>query len=576
MRQASEWFHAFSYTNQKNKNMKFINTIITLSFLLAGIICTSCNNDDDDINGGEIDDTPLTEIEKEIVGGWPELGNEGITFFRDGILFCNGELGHWQYDEATEILATDIVNNKKQALIWQITMLQDGSMAGIQMWDGKTFAAQRNIDQALKDILYSHSWTRDKNGKLLVLKFNILRKDIRYSYEEHSNRQYWVGYNDITVSEQDFTSITLSSKEYGEHIIHNPYNYDMVWFEFPGELYYYPVTDHMDYLENVEMSKKESMLVGKWICQEQKWGNQTSGHLYFDDEYGMEFSDDYWGKMWSGKDQLMEAMGGKEFSWWIRGEKLYRDNDSYNILKLTDKEMELEWRDAGNIITCKFYKYNEDEGLLIDQLEYVDLGLSIKWATRNLGAEDKNTSQLGDYYAWGETSSKKEYTQDNYKYSKKDERFDYMYYLTKYSSDPHNGYNGFVDYKTILDSEDDAAIAVRGKEWRMPTLEEFQELVDNCTWTWTNDAHGNVGYKVTGQTGYYIFLPAAGYKSEDITSNSDCGFYLTNSTGDIGAGADIPIITLVFFHKNLNPKTSKNYLSIHQRACGYSIRPVHE
>ncbi|MDO5419982.1 MAG: hypothetical protein Q4F50_07980 [Bacteroides sp.] len=555
------------------------------------MVCVSCSDDDviDDDNG-EIEATPLTEIEKNIVGGWPELGENGVTFLQNDLIAYDGKVGHWQYDETSKTLTTDILNSKKQALIWQITMLQEGSMAGIQLWDGKTFAAQRNVEQAMKDILFNRSWTRDKTGKLLVLEFSGNCQRMKYKYVEHSNWKYGISYdygssydNDLTVQEQDFTSIVLASKEYGEHIIHNPYDYDKVWFEFPGELKYYPVTDGMTNIKNVKMSKQESMLVGKWICQEQiikEWNGNflaiDETNRYFDGEYGMEFTDGFWGKMWSGGDQLMEVMGRDEFSWWIKDDKLYRDNNTFYILKLTDKEMELEWRDVGLTITCKFYKYNEDEGFLIDQMEYVDLGLSVKWATHNLGAEDRKASQLGNYYAWGETSPKDVYILNNYKYCRQLEDL-WLYFLTKYNSDPDLGYNGFVDGKTTLDAEDDAAIAVRGKEWRMPTPEEFQELVDKCTWVWTQDAEGNSGYKVTGTTGYYIFLPAAGYKVEDAVASysKGMGCYLTNSTGVIPSTyADYPFINCVHFSQSLNPKTNKDYFSLECRAWGYSIRPV--
>ena len=552
--------------------MKFIRTIMALSFLLVGMICVSCSKDDDFNNDNEeIKTTPLTETEKNIVGGWPELGDNGVTFFKNGILSYDGVLGRWSYDEESKILTTNIVNSKKQVLIWQVTMLKDGSMAGIQIWDNKTFAAQRNVNQAIKDILFNQSWTRNKNGKLLVLDFYGDSEQIRYTYES-SNDYFYVGYDDLTTSEQDLTSIIINSEEYGKHIIHNPYDHNNIYFEFPNGLKYYPITEDMAYVEEVKMSKQESMLVGKWICKEQIWNKNASRKLYFDDEYGMEFSDGYWGEMWSGTDQLMEVMNTEHFSWFIKENKLYRDNDCYYILKLTDKEMELEWRDNNLIITCKFYKYDENEGLLIDQLEYVDLGLSVKWATRNLGTENKNASPLGDYYAWGETSAKKVYTPDNYKYCKNDVG-SYLYLLTKYCSDPHNGYNGFIDNKTTLDSEDDAATAIRGKEWRMPTIEEFQELVDKCTWVWTQDTKGNYGYKVTGKTGYYIFLPAAGYKREYTVDSQYNGFYLTNSTGNSFV-ADFPIITFALLRSNSNPKT-EDYLSMSSRTFGYSIRPVH-
>lgn len=545
--------------------------LLLIGLVFTFVVFTGCSGDDDGLDNGVVDAPPLTEMEKRIVGRWPELGDQGCTFFQGGILTHNGEIGHWQYDEVSKTLTTDIVNARKQTLIWQLNMLQDGSMAGVQVWDGSTFSAKRNIALAVEDILCkSHkSWTRDKSNKFLVIQFDgVFRSGNigQMTYRYDNNDSWWLGYNDITVSEEDFTSITIASKEYGKHIIHNPYSYDKVWFEFSDGRKYYPVTADMSNLEKVNMSGDESKLVGKWICQEQIWDRKEPGHLYFDDEYGMEFYDDYWGRMWSGKDQLMETMGGKKFVWWIKDGKLYRDNNLYYILKFTDKEMELEWRDGGNIITCKFYKYNESEGLLMDQMEYVDLGLSVKWATRNLGAEDKDASRLGNYYAWGETSPKKEYTPDNYKYCKKEALWG-RYGLTKYCSDPHNGYDDFVDNKTSLDPEDDAAIAVRGKEWRMPTMEEYKELIDNCTWEWGKDSYNNVGYKVIGKTGYYVFFPAA----HGGGSNA-YGIYLSSETGDIGVcDPDVPIITCVAFSRNEKP-----YMAVGSRIDGYSIRPVHK
>lgn len=547
---------------------------LLLIVLLLGII-TSCN-DNNDLNNEGIIVPPLTEIEQRLIGGWPDLGDNGVTFFQNGILVHNGEIGHWQYDESKKILTTDIINKQKQVLIWQINMLTSGSMVGIQIWDGSTFSAKRNTIQTVKDILCnSHkTWTRNKNYKFLTIRFSgnfQIENNTIYSMEydyENKNISKWIGYQDLTVSEQDFTSITITSEEHGNYIIHNPYNYELIWLEFPDKRKYYPVTADMNDLEQINMSKEELKLVGKWICQEQIWDKKLPGHLYFEDDYGMEFYNDYWGKIWAGPDQLMEVMNGDTFTWWIKDNKLYVDNNLYYIQKFTDKELELEWCNGSNIITCKFYKYNENEGLLIDQLEYVDLGLSVNWATRNLGAENLKMSRLGNYYAWGETISKNEYTLDNYKFYQKE---DYRYVLTKYCSNPYWGYNNYIDNKTTLDSEDDAAIAVRGKEWRMPTLEEYQELINNCTWEWTYDAYGNSGYKITGKTGYYIFLPAAGYKTDKTNDIKNGGYYLTSSTGEISIDFDAAPITIIYLNRNEDPQISQLI-----RSAGYSIRPVHK
>ena len=115
--------------------------------------------------------------------------------------------------------------------------------------------------------------------------------------------------------------------------------------------------------------------------------------------------------------------------------------------------------------------------------EYVDLGLSVKWATCNVGAN--KPEEYGDYFAWGETYTKKDYSEDT--------SYTYDIEMDDISGDP--------DY--------DAARANWGDSWRMPTDDEMQELVDKCTRKWIRQS-GVKGYKVTGPNGNSIFLPAAG------------------------------------------------------------------
>ena len=129
--------------------------------------------------------------------------------------------------------------------------------------------------------------------------------------------------------------------------------------------------------------------------------------------------------------------------------------------------------------------------------EYVDLGLSVKWATCNVGAE--SPEGYGDYFAWGETSTKETYSWSTY--------FDYDEDTKSFPK--YNNEGG----KTVLDPEDDAAHVNWGGSWRMPTEAEWQELLNNCTWEWTTQ-NGISGYKVTsnkeGYTDKSIFLPAGG------------------------------------------------------------------
>ncbi len=134
--------------------------------------------------------------------------------------------------------------------------------------------------------------------------------------------------------------------------------------------------------------------------------------------------------------------------------------------------------------------------------EWVDLGLSVKWATCNVGAD--SPEEYGDYFAWGEVKPKTTYNWSTYKYGTDWNQ------LTKYCSNSSYGKDGFVDNKTVLDPENDAATANWGGSWRMPTTAEQQELINNCTWDWTT-RNGVNGYKVTGPNGNSIFLPAAGW-----------------------------------------------------------------
>lgn len=158
-------------------------------------------------------------------------------------------------------------------------------------------------------------------------------------------------------------------------------------------------------------------------------------------------------------------------------------------------------------------------------VQAVDLGLpsGIKWASCNVGAE--KPEDYGNYYAWGEVLPKEDYSWATYKYAN-DANGDYKNKLTKYCNNASHGNDGFTDNKTILDPEDDAAHVNWGGNWRMPTVAEWQELLDYCTWTWTTQ-NGINGYRVESKTnGNSIFLPAAGYRYatdlRDVGSNGYC------------------------------------------------------
>lgn len=132
----------------------------------------------------------------------------------------------------------------------------------------------------------------------------------------------------------------------------------------------------------------------------------------------------------------------------------------------------------------------------------IDLGLSVKWASFNLGAS--RPEEYGYRYAWGETVPKKSFTWENYKWCRGTDTT-----LTKYNV---NSSYGTVDNKTVLNLSDDAARVNLGGTWRIPTSQEWQELINNCTWTWINGITWSSGMLVTsnvsGYTNKSIFLPA--------------------------------------------------------------------
>ena len=161
-----------------------------------------------------------------------------------------------------------------------------------------------------------------------------------------------------------------------------------------------------------------------------------------------------------------------------------------------------------------------------DEHEWVDLGLpsGTLWATCNVGAD--NPEDYGDYFAWGETEPKVIYNWSTYKWCNGS-----VNTMTKYCTD--SGY-GTVDNKTELDPADDAATVNWGTSWRMPTLEQLDELLTKCTWTWTQQ-NGVNGSLVTGPNGNTIFLPAAGYHWDASLGFADSyGDYWSRALYSIG------------------------------------------
>ena len=187
--------------------------------------------------------------------------------------------------------------------------------------------------------------------------------------------------------------------------------------------------------------------------------------------------------------------------------------------------------------------------------EYVDLGLSVKWATCNVGAN--KPEDYGDYFAWGETKPKSTYNWSTYKWCRGSNDTQ-----TKYNT---KGSYGTVDNKKTLELSDDAARANWGGSWRMPTDAEWTELREKCKWTLTTQ-NGVKGYKVTSKSnGNSIFLPAAGYRH--VSSLYDAGSDGDYWSSSLTSGSPSDAWYVYFYSSNV-------YRYYYNRYYGFSVRPV--
>lgn len=179
-----------------------------------------------------------------------------------------------------------------------------------------------------------------------------------------------------------------------------------------------------------------------------------------------------------------------------------------------------------------------------DRLSAVDLALPSHtlWASCNLGAVYPDES--GDFFAWGEASTKTSFTQQNYKH----------YIAGHYVSLGTN----------ISAGRNDGATEALGSQWALPTAAQLQELIDNCTWTWSR-YNGTKGYTVTGTNGNSIFLPAAGniFNGSTHDNTGTCGFYWSANSAATASKAQF-----------LGFKNGERKLQENMRDMGFCIRPV--
>ena len=225
------------------------------------------------------------------------------------------------------------------------------------------------------------------------------------------------------------------------------------------------------------------------------------------------------------------------------------------VLHMTDKKT-VEYN-ISQLDSISFLEGTNEE--IKEEHEWVDLGLpsGTLWATCNVGAN--SPEEYGDYFAWGETEPKNDYSWSTYKYCKGSKTT-----MTKYCTD---SYYGTVDNKTELEPSDDAATANWGSGWQMPSEKQFDELF-NISYTTTTGAimKGVYGMKITSKSnGNSIFLPAAGYRSDtSLNFAGSYGYYWSRSLNT----------SYSYYAYYLSFYSSYIYTYYDFRNYGLSVRPV--
>ena len=200
---------------------------------------------------------------------------------------------------------------------------------------------------------------------------------------------------------------------------------------------------------------------------------------------------------------------------------------AYPMVKIMGKELRaVPSTDFPKLLTCP--DDNHPHAI------YLGLPSGTKWCCCNVGAS--TPEGYGGYYAWGETSEKTKYNWNTYKWCNGSDDT-----MTKYCTNTNYGYNGFTDGKTELELNDDVARVRMGAPWRMPSEEQMKELINNCTHEWTQQ-NGMNGILVTGPSGGQVFLPAAGYRWDNllIRDGSIGGYWTCSLSPGYDGGAYSP------------------------------------
>lgn len=203
---------------------------------------------------------------------------------------------------------------------------------------------------------------------------------------------------------------------------------------------------------------------------------------------------------------------------------------------------EVYYGEAASIKTVDAY--------VIDGHNFKDLGLpsGMLWAETNIGAD--YDYEIGEYFAWAETSTKEEYSRQNYSWGYKNP--------TKYNTSDGN---------TTLEASDDAAIKAWGENVHTPSTTDCQELIDKCTWTWQDNYYGAKGYLVEGPNGNTIFLSLTGTFIDTLKNQDSQAGYWANSV----TSSDVDHADRLYFNKKDNTSIAVNDT---YRYYGVAVRAV--
>ena len=394
-----------------------------------------------------------------------------------------------------------------------------------------------------------------QGGKMLTLsqtEYTISESGGKVYIDTESNFKYEVSVDADWVQEASNTSRAMSKSTIALNVLPNEY-YD----SREAKITLSDPSSEVRKTLTIIQSQKNAIVLAKNNYEIDKEGGEISFEVGANVDYEIEVGDS-----------------------WV-SHKASRALSYKNVTFVVSPNPKAEERETTISLTNK--KLDKEQVIRIKQMagvsgtigghDYVDLGLpsGIKWATCNVGASSPGDE--GNYYAWGETTPKSSYDWGSYKWG----RESYIYKYFAYPSPIIDGVyyvSGTQDGRSVLEPCDDAASVNWGSPWRMPTDDEINELVYECTWTSSSWGH-KPGHKVTGPNGNSIFLPNAGYYESEYGYNHSSLFGLYGYYWSSTLSKTIPNSAYYFLCQRGNAFVSDHgYRLYGYRASGLSVRAV--